>query len=233
MTSTPDDPDFLAVLAAAERLQTLVPDAVLVGGSAAAIHAGHRVSFDDDHVLLDLRDRFDQVLADLEATDGWVTARLRGPVLILGSLDGVETGVRQLIRRRPLEVEVVETRGGQLRVPTLAEMLRIKAFLVLRRNATRDHLDAAALADRMGMDEAAATLVRIDGYYADQVGPGGQRVVTQLAKQLAEPQPYDLSETEVGRYRRLAPRWRDWAAVRDALEELAQRMLSATVDGGP
>ena len=39
------------VLESAARLQRLVPDAVLVGGSAAALHAGHRDSFDHDHVL--------------------------------------------------------------------------------------------------------------------------------------------------------------------------------------
>jgi hypothetical protein len=48
-----------AVLESAARLQELVPDAVLVGGSAAALYAGHRDSFDHDHVLADLSDRFD------------------------------------------------------------------------------------------------------------------------------------------------------------------------------
>ena len=52
-----------AVYAAAARLQELVPDAVLVGGTAAVHHAGHRVSLDDDHVVMDLRGRFDEVLA--------------------------------------------------------------------------------------------------------------------------------------------------------------------------
>jgi hypothetical protein len=39
------------VLAAAARLQQLVPDAVLVGGTAVALHVGHRESLDDDHVV--------------------------------------------------------------------------------------------------------------------------------------------------------------------------------------
>jgi hypothetical protein len=38
---------------------------VLIGGSAAAGYAGHRMSVDADHVLTDLRERFDQVLAEL------------------------------------------------------------------------------------------------------------------------------------------------------------------------
>jgi hypothetical protein len=54
-------------------LQEVVPDAVLVGGSAAALWANHRTSFDHDHVLQDLAARFDAVLEAIEATDGWVT----------------------------------------------------------------------------------------------------------------------------------------------------------------
>lgn len=53
------------LLRAAARLQRIVPDAVLVGGTAAAEFARHRMSFDDDHVVADLRDRFDSVLGDL------------------------------------------------------------------------------------------------------------------------------------------------------------------------
>ncbi len=47
-------PDWEQLLAAERHLQTLLPDAVLVGGTAAALHAGHRVSLDGDHVLADL-----------------------------------------------------------------------------------------------------------------------------------------------------------------------------------
>jgi hypothetical protein len=51
--------DWERLLAAERHLQALVPGAVLVGGTAAALHAGHRVSLDGDHVLDDLRGRFD------------------------------------------------------------------------------------------------------------------------------------------------------------------------------
>lgn len=217
-------PEFEQVLRAAARLQQIVPDAVLVGDTAAAHHAAHRVSFDDDHVLTDLRDRFDGVLEALEASDGWVTLRVAQPVLILGRLDGVETGVRQLERRRPLEVEEFDVGGHRVRVPTLAEMLRIKAWLVLRRNATRDHLDFVALAERL-RPEAAAAALGLDDYYADQIGPGGRRVATQLARQLADPAPYDLSEVDLQHYRRLEPRWRDWDRVVTALRGVAADML--------
>jgi len=113
-----DLPEWERLLAAERHLQSLVPGAVLVGGTAAALHAGHRKSLDGDHVLEDLRPRFDEVLATLEAAAGWETSRIQRPVAILGKLDGVMTGIRQLRRTRALESEVV----AGLRVPTLAEM---------------------------------------------------------------------------------------------------------------
>jgi hypothetical protein len=223
--STKKEPTFAQVLEAAARLQTVLPDAVLVGGAAAAHHAGHRVSLDDDHVLVDLRERFADVLDALEQTDGWVTARVRPQVLILGSLDGIETGVRQLVRRRPLEVEQIAVGRRKLRVPTLAEIFRIKAWLVLRRNATRDYLDVVALAERLGPRVAARLVLGIDDYYEDQIGPGGARVATQLVKQLADPAPYDLSQVDLAHYRKLDPRWRDWSNVMKVARGLAADVL--------
>lgn len=223
-------PEWSDVLDAAARLQRLLPDAVLVGGTAASTHAGHRVSFDDDHVLADLRERFDDVLTHLEAQAGWLTARVNRPVLILGSLDGIETGIRQLIRRRPLEVEEIEAAAGRIRVPTLSEMLRIKAWLVLRRNATRDYLDVVALSGRLGIQPAARVALELDHYYEDQVGAGGKRIATQLARQLAEPVPYDLSAVDLRLYRRLEPRWQEWSAVREACGALAAAMLAALAE---
>jgi hypothetical protein len=222
---TSDVPSWPAVQAAAARLQQLVPDAVLVGGTGAALHVGHRVSFDDDHVLTDLTARFDDVLGHLEQSDGWTTARINRPVLILGSLDGIETGIRQLVRRRPLEVERIETPAGPIVVPTLDEMLRVKAWLVLRRNATRDYLDVVALADRLGAPAAARVALDLDAYYEDQIGAGGRRIATQLARQLADPAPYDLSEVDLATYRALAPRWRTWENVASACGALARAML--------
>jgi hypothetical protein len=98
--STAPLPDWELLLSSTARLQRILPDAVLVGGTAAAIHAGHRSSYDADHVLVDLNERFDEVLAQLESVAGWKTALVRRPVQILGNLDGIETGVRQLIRDR-------------------------------------------------------------------------------------------------------------------------------------
>lgn len=225
--------ELTRVLEAAARLQELVPDAVLVGGSAAAHHATHRISLDDDHVVAGLGSRFDAVLAALEDTDGWVTARVKRPVMILGRLDGVETGIRNLIRRRPLEVESVRVGQRDLRVPTLPEITRIKAWLCLVRNATRDYLDFAALAVTLGEEAAARTVLGMDDYYADQVGSDGRRVSAQVVKQLAEPRPFDLSEIDLVSYRSLAPRWQDWGAVSDACRRVAVRALDELAGEAP
>src|SRR5450759_3036402 len=91
--------ELLRVLESAAKLQEVVPDAVLVGGSAAALWANHRSSTDHDHVLMDLAARFDAILEAIEATDGWVTNRVTPGKIILGELGGIESGVRQLTRK--------------------------------------------------------------------------------------------------------------------------------------
>jgi ribosomal protein S18 acetylase RimI-like enzyme len=201
-----------------------------VGGSAAALYAGHRDSYDHDHVLADLRERFDVVLEALESEGEWVTNRVVPGKVILGQLGDIEAGVRQMIRTRPLEIARITLPSGRvLTIPTAAETLRIKGFLIVRRNQTRDYLDVAALADRYGLHEAAGVLARIDDYYVDQHGEG-RGVAAQLARQLADPRPKDASVTrQLDAYRNLAPRWTDWAEVRSVSQELAAEMLEAEV----
>jgi hypothetical protein len=235
--SSPDEgslakasPDLLAVLESASRLQQMVPDAVLVGESAAALYAGHRDSYDHDHVITDLRDRFDVVLEALESEGQWVTNRVVPGKLILGQLGDIEAGVRQMIRTRPLETTKVTLPSGRtLTVPSAEETLRIKGFLIVRRNQTRDYLDVAALADRYGIHDAAAVLARIDDYYEDQHG-GGRGVAAQLTRQLADPHPKDASVTrQLDAYRNLAARWTDWDEVRSISRQLAAQMLESEV----
>jgi len=88
----PPLPDWERVLSSAARLQSLLPGAVLVGGTASAIYARHRISTDADHILPGLREHFNEVLAQLESVAGWKTARVNRPVLIPGRLDGVGGG---------------------------------------------------------------------------------------------------------------------------------------------
>lgn len=206
-------PDWEQVLASAAHLQRILPGAVLVGGSASAVYADHRLSTDADHILTDLRPRFDQVLAELEAVAGWKTARVKRPVQILGNLDGIETGVRQLIRAAPLETVQIEYRGERLTLPTAAEMLRIKGVLILQRNATRDYLDFVALADHLGAEKMAEALRPFDRLYPQ---PNEESALQQLQIQLANPLPYDLEELNLAEYKNLDPRWCNWQTVKAA-----------------
>ncbi len=219
------EPSLKDVLEKAVQLQELVPGAVLVGGSAAALHAHHRESLDHDHVVADLAERFDAILQNLEALGDWSTAKAQPGKIILGELGGIETGVRQLLRGRPLETTEIEVRGKPLVVPTAAEILRIKAWLALSRNQTRDYLDIAALADRIGLDDAAAVLRVIDDYYAD-INTRPEAVATQLVRQLADPRPRDAEvTTQLASYKALERRWHDWSTVKAVLADLAERMV--------
>lgn len=218
------EPSLQDVLEKAAQLQELVPGAVLVGGSAAALYAQHRESHDHDHVVSDLAERFDSILENLEALGEWSTAKAQPGKIILGELGGIETGVRQLLRGRPLESVEIEVQGKPLLVPSPAEILRIKAWLALSRNQTRDYLDIAAIADSIGLDEAAAVLGGIDDYYAD-VNRRPETVATQLVRQLAAPRPRDAEVTaQLASYKALDPRWHEWSTVEAALADLAERM---------
>lgn len=201
-----DLPDWERLLAAERHLQALVPGSVLVGGTAAALHASHRRSFDGDHVIADLRERFDEVLAALEAAAGWQTDRVQRPVVILGRLDGVMTGIRQLRRTQPLETEVIEG----LRVPTLAEMARIKAWLLATRYTVRDYLDTVVLLERLGEGAAPRALAAFDQIYSQ---PSGTSPLVEVADRLALASPSDLPEIDLRTYRGLSPPWNDWERV--------------------
>lgn len=222
-----DLPEWDKVLSAAARLQQIFPKAVLVGGTAAALHAGHRRSHDADHVITDLIQRFDVVLAELESVAGWKTARVKKPVLILGSLDGIETGVRQLIRTEPLETTVLEREGVKVVVPTEAEILRIKGVLILRRNATRDYLDFAVLADRMGDDKMSFALSALDRLYPQS---HDESALQQLEAQLAQPLPYDLKDLDLREYRDLGKEWQDWNVIQAICQRCSQALFKRDLD---
>lgn len=198
------DEQFVAMMESAAHLQRLVPGAVLP----------------------DLADRFEMVLEAVEGDEGWATNRVTPGKVILGNLDGIEVGVRQMIRKAPLEVTKVELlSGAEVAVPTLEETLRIKAFLIVRRNQARDYLDVAALAAVLGVDRAAEVLGQIDDYYADQADDD-DGVASQLVRQLAQPTPADPSVIDqLPSYRRLRQRWRDWRSVTEILKEVAIRMV--------
>lgn len=225
MARKPKPPAWETLLAHAALLQTRVPGAVLVGGTAAALHAGHRISFDHDHVIGELRKNYDAALAALESIVGWRTRRRVAGKLVLGGIDGIDAGLRNQRRTQPLETTSVKLKnGGTLRIPTVAEMLRIKAFLVVERNATRDYLDVAALSRHLGLPQSVRALERMNELYAEFAGEGGDMLVS-LALKLTDPDPYDLTEVDLSEYKGVVAPWSDWRAVQAQCRALVVAML--------
>ena len=222
-------PDWEQVLSAAARLQHIPPEAVLVGGTASALYAEHRLSTDANHVLPDLRpllrlplhyvqgfgsgQGFDQVLAELESVAGWKTARVKRPVEILGSLDGIETGVRQLIRDEPLETTQIERFGQKITIPTQAEILRIKGVLILKRSTTRITTDCTEVGECHSVYPCQNPCCALQ----------------QLQIQLANPLPYDLEELGLAEYKNLDPRWQNWETVKAACAGFATLIFDRIV----
>ncbi|GHV39389.1 hypothetical protein FACS1894187_19300 [Synergistales bacterium] len=216
------------LLSSASRLQKIIPGAVLVGGSATALHTHHRVSFDADHIVSNLKEQFNKILEELESVAGWETARIKPPVLILGSLDGVDTGIRQLIRKEPLETETIEILDRKITVPTMEEILRIKGALILQRNATRDYLDFAVLSDGIGNERTCHAMEHFDQLYPQK---NEKSALMQLQVQLAHPLPYDLEDTDLSTYKNLQPKWHDWKTIEDICIHTSQ-ILATELEAG-
>lgn len=216
-------PDWERLLSAQEIFQSRFPECVLVGGTAAALHARHRVSIDADHIVPDLKSRFAEILHEVEKESGWRTNRIEPPVLILGNFQGVRTGIRQLIRSAPLET--MRVRG--LKVPTPEEILRIKAYLIVRRNATRDYIDFVALWDHLGVTRAQKALQTLNALYPQD---GDTTVSQQLALQLSEPKPWDLLETDLSQYKALKAPYTNWNEVKRRASAAGQKIGVAALD---
>ncbi len=212
-------PEWERLLSAQVLFQSHFPQSVLVGGTAAALHAGHRVSMDADYVVADLKKRFEAILRQVEQEVGWITKRLEPPVLILGHFKGVRTGIRQLIRKAPLETTVIKG----LRVPTTEEIFRIKAYLIVRRNTTRDFIDFAALFDTLGVEKSLSALEPMDRLYPQD---NGESIARQLALQLADPKPWDLSETDLSHYKALQKPYTDWKEIKKRTSLASQKIIS-------
>ena len=219
------NPDFDAVVSEAHALQAQLPwlRLVCVGGTAAALHAGHPISTNSDHVGEQGRGQFEAVRMALMNWEGWTTHRSRHPVAILGERHGIQLGVRQQRRRFPLDATQVQ----DVWVPTPEETLRIKAWMIADRGATRDFLDVAALGDLLGTDRAAEALAPLSALY-DSVGT---ETPTMRFAQAAMGRPVDEQEVDLHAYRGLRAPYRDLDYVLRRVRELAvpalERELSA------
>jgi heme transporter len=138
------------------------------------------------------------------------------------ALDALETEAETdhptFERRSPVETTHVQLpTGDRLQIPTGAETLRLKGYLIMSRNSSRDYAEFAELVDTMEAETAALVLTGMDRYYSGQ-SPRRQWIATQLVRRLADPHPSDLDDDS----------WpgpdgkADW-------EEVRQRCLSVAV----
>ena len=220
------NPDFEAVVDEASALQHQLPwlHLVCVGGTAAALHAGHRYSTDSDHVGETVREQFEEVKLALTDWEGWKTKRIRHAVAILGERHGIRLGIRQQRRRFPLDTTMV----NDLWVPTPEETLRIKAWMIVDRRATRDFLDVAALSDLLGAERTADALAPLSQLY----DPVGTETATMRFAQTAMTRPLDEDDVDLSAYRGLSDRYRDIEYVLRRVREVAVPALERELDHG-
>jgi RND superfamily putative drug exporter len=132
--------------------------------------------------------------------------------------DGSEPVVE---RSSPMETTNVQLpTGDRLQIPTGAETLRLKSYLIMCRNGARDFAEFADLVDSMETQTAAVVLARMDRYYSGQ-HPRNQWVATQLVRRLADPQPSDVDDDWTSDPAAEA----DWAQVRQRCLSVAVAML--------
>jgi heme transporter len=121
-------------------------------------------------------------------------------------------------RSSPVETTHVQLpTGDRLLVPTGAEALRLKGYLIMCRNSSRDYAEFADMVDTVEPETAAVVLSGMDRYYCCQT-PRREWMATQLVRRLADPHPSDLRDDQ----------WSEPGAEAD-WEEVRQRCLSVAV----
>ncbi|BAI81697.1 hypothetical protein DEFDS_P073 (plasmid) [Deferribacter desulfuricans SSM1] len=245
---TDDNFDWEHLLNVACKFHKIFPDGILIGGSVASIYAMHRVSFDIDFVFNDLKEKFEKFIDILEKGEievdnvkeewEWELARMAKGKVILGNFDGVETGLRQLMRTKPLETTLYEVKPGKfIKIPTIEETLRTKAWMILSRNATRDYLDFCALAKQLYSEDPARLIKAMesfDDYYIDMYDKLKKRKpenkkspLLQLLKQLAEPKPFDLNKIDLKKYKGIVKPWTEWKNIKKISQDAAVVLTEA------
>jgi hypothetical protein len=161
----------------------------------------------------------------LESIAGWHTHRRVKGKMVLGNVNKIAAGLRNQRRSAPLETtELVLQNGRRLRLPTIEETLRIKAFLMVDRNATRD-LDVAALSHHIGLTKSAAALERMNELYAEFKHEAGD-LLTAVVVKLSLPDPYDLTDIDLSEYKGIIAPWNNWRAVQAQCASLAAALIA-------
>ena len=216
------------VIKAGVRANREVPGSVALGGAVCALFSRHRASADIDFVLTDLNQRFQEIREHLFELPGWEEARVKVPVLILGSLDGIEVGYRQLRRAVPLETREIQTPSGTLVIAALEELLRIKAFLSYDRDFTRDFVDFAELSCLLDSDKVVDALSVLDEKFRWEKQPS---IIVDVIKSLLAPAPHDRETHGFETLRFLDPKLKSWAEVAERCRDIGRRLAIRILAG--
>jgi hypothetical protein len=128
-----------------------------------------------------------------------------------------------LHRSKPREIVVQD--GRRLRLPTIEETLRIKTFLVVDRNATRDYLDVAALSHHIGLAKSAVALELMNELYAEFQSEAGD-LLTAVVVKLSLPDPYDLTDIDLSEYKGIVAPWSNRRAVESQCASPAAALMA-------
>jgi hypothetical protein len=150
------------------------------------------------------------------------------PKLILGSLNNVQIGFRQPLRQSPVDTTTIGTPDGPLIVPTLDELIGMKAYLAYSRQATRDFLDFSALSTCADDEFVLAALLKSDDRYGELQSDS---VCLEIAKTLADPQPFDLDSIDLAAYKGVQAPWNEWTNVASVCRRLGQLLIQALING--
>ena len=103
-------------------------------------------------------------------------------------------------RSSPVETTNVQLpTGDRLMIPTGAETLRMKGYLIMCRNNSRDYAELADMVDTLEPETAAEVLAGMDRYYCSQPPrqlPQREWIASQLVRRLADPHPSDFTDDQ-------------------------------------
>jgi len=227
----PPPADLRMMAKDAAKLKAMAPDAVCVADPLALrgcpVFAGTVKGGDDAGATLPRRRSWPLRAALLAAPAGPEAVHpvtvWRGRLAV--ALDALETDAEVVARRSPVETTYVQLpNGDRLQVPTGAETLRLKSYLVLCRNTRADYAELAALSDALGIGNAAAVLAGIDRYY-NSGNPGRHDrpwIATELVRRLADPVPTDAGDSAREGHQEAGDQW---DTVRQRCLALAVAML--------
>ncbi len=210
------------ILDAVVAVQAVLPDAVLIGGSAVTIHTAHRLSGDADLVKRNLDRDWHAVRAELEQLEGWITDYPKIPTNMMGRYGDARVSVRKLNRVRELEVVEIDLGGSVVQVAAPDELVRMKGLAILNRGLARDFVDVVALDDglREAGRSAAHAITEFDEYYRELSSSGS--LTRELASALADPRPRDAApQAALDELVALRDDLRDWDRIRMRCQRIA------------